>query len=200
MRRFIIMLVIGIVLFVGGIAATVAKAGGPPVDEYGCTPSETYSGPFSAQLGVTGCVGNGTSVTFCHATSSETNPFVTLTTAIAAAVGQAGHFYENGTTQAGHEEDYVGPCVEVPPVDVCPDDEGIQTSEDECTVEPPPVDVCPDLEGVQTSTDDCPVVPPVEPPVEPPVTPPTTPPVKTPPTVVPDTPVVGVPSTPADTL
>ncbi len=187
MRRFIIALIVGIVLFLGAITATVARAEGPPVDEYGCTPSETYSGPFSAQLGVTGCVGNGTSVTFCHATSSDTNPFVTLTTAIAAAVGQAGHFYENGTTQAGHEEDYVGPCVIVePPVDteeVCQDGEivvvPVGTVEDDgtCDTDEPPVD---------------------EPPVdEPPVS---EPPVSEPPVVVPDTPEVGVPSTPADTL
>jgi hypothetical protein len=86
----------------------------------------------------------------------------------------------------------------VPPI-VC--EEGTHEVDGECIPdEQPPEDVCPNLEGVQTSTDECPVVPPVEPPVEPPVTPPTTPPVKTPPTVVPDTPVVGVPSTPADTL
>jgi hypothetical protein len=117
MRKLAIILAVLAVVF--GIAAIAASAkGGPPVDEFGCTPSETYSGVFSGQLGVTGCVGNGTSVTFCHATSSESNPFVTLTTAIAAAVGQAGHFNENGTTAAGHEEDYVGACIETPDEDI----------------------------------------------------------------------------------
>lgn len=193
MRRFIIMLLLGLVLFVAGLTAVSASAkGGPPVDEFGCTPSETFSGPFSAQLGVEGCVGNGTSVTFCHATSSESNPFITLTTAIAAAVGEAGHFYENGTTQAGHEDDYVGACVEVPPV--CTEDCEPPVCEQDC--EPPVEPTC------ETDPSLCPVEPPVEPPVVPPVTPPTgTPPVKdTPPVLTPVVPSVPVPSAPADTL
>jgi outer membrane biosynthesis protein TonB len=51
-------------------------------------------------------------VTICHATSSEKNPFVTLTISENAVYKKnGGHFYENGTTQAGHEEDYFGPCL-----------------------------------------------------------------------------------------
>jgi outer membrane biosynthesis protein TonB len=49
-------------------------------------------------------------VTICHATSSETNPFVTLTISANAVYGPGGHFNENGTTQAGHEQDYFGEC------------------------------------------------------------------------------------------
>jgi hypothetical protein len=48
-------------------------------------------------------------VTICHATGSDRH--VTLTIPRQAAFGQAGHFYENGTSRAGHEEDYLGPCV-----------------------------------------------------------------------------------------
>ena len=159
------------------------------MDEFGCTPSETYSGAFSVQLGVDGCVPNGTSVTFCHIAGLADDPAneITLTIAIAGAVGEAGHFGENGTTNAGHEQDYVGPCIVVePPVDteeVCQDGEivvvPVGTVEDDgtCDTDEPPVD---------------------EPPVdEPPVS---EPPVSEPPVVVPDTPEVGVPSTPADTL
>lgn len=64
-------------------------------------------------------------VTICHATSSETNPYVTLTIAYPAVYGPAGHFNENGTTQAGHEEDYFGPCqsVESPSPSVTPTSE-----------------------------------------------------------------------------
>lgn len=51
-------------------------------------------------------------VVICHATSSETNPFVTLEINTHAVYGPGGHFNENGTTQAGHEEDYFGPCLE----------------------------------------------------------------------------------------
>src|SRR5688572_17664741 len=49
-------------------------------------------------------------VTICHKTSSVTNPFVTLTISENAVFGPGGHFNENGTTQAGHEEDTMGPC------------------------------------------------------------------------------------------
>jgi hypothetical protein len=36
---------------------------------------------------------------------------VTLTTPYNAAFGVAGHFNEDGTPRAGHEQDYVGACV-----------------------------------------------------------------------------------------
>jgi len=73
-------------------------------------------------------------VTICHiaglAAPDNANE-VTLTIPWVAVYGQAGHFNENGTTQAGHEEDYFGPCVEAetpptvpptvtPPTDVPP--------------------------------------------------------------------------------
>jgi outer membrane biosynthesis protein TonB len=61
-------------------------------------------------------------VTICHATSSETNPWVELTISENAVYGPGGHFNENGTTQAGHEEDYFGPCnVESPTPTPTPD-------------------------------------------------------------------------------
>ena len=51
-------------------------------------------------------------VTICHAAGQEgTTKFVTLTLPFNAVYGQAGHFNEDGTTQAGHEDDYEGPCV-----------------------------------------------------------------------------------------
>lgn len=49
-------------------------------------------------------------VTICHATGSAGNPYVTLKIPRNAAFGKAGHFNENGTTRAGHEDDYLGPC------------------------------------------------------------------------------------------
>ena len=48
-------------------------------------------------------------ITICHATSSEV--VVTLELPEESVYGESGHFYENGTTQAGHEEDYLGECV-----------------------------------------------------------------------------------------
>ena len=51
-------------------------------------------------------------VTICHAAGQEgTTKFVTLTLPRNAVYGQAGHFNEDGTTQAGHEADYEGACV-----------------------------------------------------------------------------------------
>ena len=51
-------------------------------------------------------------VTLCHAAGQDdTTQFVTLTIAYPAAYGEAGHFYENGTPRAGHEQDYLGECV-----------------------------------------------------------------------------------------
>lgn len=49
-------------------------------------------------------------VTICHATSSEVNPYNTLTIGWNAVYGPSGHFYENGTTRAGHEDDHLGEC------------------------------------------------------------------------------------------
>ncbi len=50
-------------------------------------------------------------VTICHATSSETNPYVRI---VVDRHAIKGHFYENGTPLAGHEEDiligYVADC------------------------------------------------------------------------------------------
>jgi hypothetical protein len=50
-------------------------------------------------------------VTLCHAAGQEgTLQFTTLTIAYNAAYGQAGHFNEDGTPTAGHENDYLGAC------------------------------------------------------------------------------------------
>ena len=66
-------------------------------------------------------------VTLCHAAGRDgTTQFVTLTISYNAAFGQAGHFYEDGTPRAGHEDDYLGPCNPPPPTDVCPNIEGNQ--------------------------------------------------------------------------
>lgn len=51
-------------------------------------------------------------VTICHASGlAGTTKYETLTIGYEAVYGPAGHFYENGTPQAGHEQDYLGPCL-----------------------------------------------------------------------------------------
>lgn len=52
-------------------------------------------------------------VTICHAAGQAgTTHFNTLTIGYNAVYGPAGHFYENGTPRAGHEQDYLGACKE----------------------------------------------------------------------------------------
>lgn len=55
--------------------------------------------------------GGNEKVTICHAAGQEgTTHYITLTIGYNAVYGPAGHFYENGTPRAGHEQDYLGPC------------------------------------------------------------------------------------------
>jgi hypothetical protein len=52
-------------------------------------------------------------VTICHAAGpEEPNQFVTLELPAPAVYGNGGHFHENGTARAGHEDDYLGPCTD----------------------------------------------------------------------------------------
>jgi uncharacterized repeat protein (TIGR01451 family) len=98
-------------------------------------------------------------VTLCHAAGRDgTTQFVTLTISYNAAFGQAGHFYEDGTPRAGHEDDYLGPCTPPPPTDVCPNIEGnqadvpagmVKNEQGNCVTPTPPTDVCPNIEGNQ---------------------------------------------------
>lgn len=75
-------------------------------------------------------------VTICHAAGQEgTTKFVTLTIPYNAVYGQAGHLNENGTPQAGHEEDYLGPCQGDP--DPCESSAAAQYGECEPTTTTP---------------------------------------------------------------
>lgn len=61
-----------------------------------------YPGPVAALVGTP-------KVTICHAAGrAGTTHYVTLSHH--AVYGLGGHFYENGTPRAGHEQDYLGPC------------------------------------------------------------------------------------------
>jgi hypothetical protein len=62
-------------------------------------------------LGMVTAVSAGEKITICHAAGLDgTTKFVTLTISENAVYGEGGHFNENGTTQAGHEQDYMGAC------------------------------------------------------------------------------------------
>lgn len=51
-------------------------------------------------------------VTICHVAGLASDPanYITQTLAWPAVYGEAGHFYENGTPRAGHENDTLGEC------------------------------------------------------------------------------------------
>jgi hypothetical protein len=68
-------------------------------------------GSLFSKLGSVLAIGKPEFVTICHAAGQEgTTHFNTLTLPYVAVYGEAGHFYENGTPQAGHEDDYLGEC------------------------------------------------------------------------------------------
>jgi hypothetical protein len=83
-------------------------------------------GMFSALAGATLIVGaliapanatatnghdNDHKVTICHASGlAGTTKYETLRLDWHAVYGQSGHFLENGTPRAGHEQDYLGAC------------------------------------------------------------------------------------------
>jgi hypothetical protein len=52
-------------------------------------------------------------VTICHVVGPPgAEQHITLVVAAPAVFGPAGHFNDNGTPRAGHEGDYLGPCIE----------------------------------------------------------------------------------------
>jgi hypothetical protein len=66
-------------------------------------------------VGLTSQAAPAPKVTICHAAGqADTTHFVEVTASYNAIFGQAGHFYEDGTPQAGHEDDFLGPCEKKP--------------------------------------------------------------------------------------
>jgi hypothetical protein len=113
MKRVLAVIGLGALIAALGVFAAVALAGdgGPPLDEHGCTPSQVF------WQGT--CQAGSTPITICHVAGLASDPanYVTLNITLAAAVGQAGHFGENGTPNAGHEQDTLGAC-QPPVVDI----------------------------------------------------------------------------------
>jgi outer membrane biosynthesis protein TonB len=80
-------------------------------------------------------------VTLCHAAGLDgTTQFVTLTVAYPAAYGPAGHFNENGTPNAGHEQDYLGECTPPPPPPPTPEPKDCVGDKCEPTPTPAPTE------------------------------------------------------------
>ena len=99
-------------------------------------------------------------VTICHVAGRADDPanYITLTIPWVAVYGQAGHFNEDGTPQAGHEQDSLGPCNPPPPPE-CPDGD-LNGDLPGCDAPPPPE--CPngDLNGEAPGCDAPPPPPP----------------------------------------
>ena len=85
---------------------------------------------FASSLFPSGAVATpADKVTICHGAGQDgTTKYITLTISWNAVYGEAGHFYENGTPRAGHENDYLGACI------------GDPTEEPTETVTPPPTE------------------------------------------------------------
>ena len=85
-RAFIGLIALTILSFVSLIAAGAVSAGRPATTE---------------------------KVTICHARGlAGTTKFVTISPSVHAVYKrQGGHFFENGTPRAGHEQDYFGACI-----------------------------------------------------------------------------------------
>jgi hypothetical protein len=108
-------------------------------------------------------VGTDDKITICHVAGLASDPanYITLTlpyNAVYGKNGESGHFNENGTTKAGHEQDTLGPC-SPPQTDLCLNLEGVQSEVPEgytrnenerCVPTLPPSDLCLNLEGVQS--------------------------------------------------
>jgi len=88
------------ILVVIGVATASAQ---PPPDD-GCAGGETL---FQEE-----CIPNSTHFDICHVAGLASDPanYVDLNIPIVAIVGPAGHFNENGTPNAGHENDSFGVC------------------------------------------------------------------------------------------
>lgn len=99
-------------------------------------------------------------VTICHAAGKAgTTKYVTLTISKHAVYkDQGGHFYENGTPQAGHEQDYFGACkTNGTTTTTAPPTTTTQPPTTTTTAPPPPL-VCtgdPAVDPIGCPIDDC---------------------------------------------
>lgn len=97
---------------------------------------------LAAFVAVTVAPATNDKVTICHVAGLASDPanYITLTIAPAAVFGPGGHFNEDGTPQAGHEQDTMGACnpPPPPPFDQCENIPGDQPEGTDCNPPPPP--------------------------------------------------------------
>lgn len=100
-------------------------------------------------------------VTICHAAGLDgTTHYVTLTLPYTAVYGQAGHFNEPGTPNAGHEDDYEGACIVEVTTTTLPE---VTTTVPQETTTVPDVTTVPDPTTVPAGPTTTAVAPPVVP-------------------------------------
>ncbi len=108
----------------------------------------------AAMLAVGGLTASATNgpppkIVICHVAGSADDPanYITLELPYQAVYGIGGHFNEDGTTQAGHEQDTLGACNPPPPDDdpptVTPTPTPTPTTPTSTPTPTPPVDRCP---------------------------------------------------------
>ena len=93
---------------------------------------------FAGSLFPTGVLA-GDKITICHVAGLAGSDKTVTITADRHAIynnGEGGHFYENGTARAGHEDDYLGACA----VDPTEEPTEPPTEEPTETVTPPPTE------------------------------------------------------------
>ncbi len=107
-------------------------------------------------------------ITICHAAGrDDTTKFVTLTISEHAVYGPGGHFNEDGTPQAGHEQDYLGACVTDPIESDTPSESPVNSPSIDPTpsVRPTPTigtDPTPTPEVTPTPSNSTPTLPPTD--------------------------------------
>jgi len=86
---------------------------GNKITNDGCSDSCKIEKGWNCSGEPSSCADNGKKITICHASGQTgTTKFETLTLSENAVYspGNGGHFNENGTPKAGHEDDYLGAC------------------------------------------------------------------------------------------
>ena len=160
------LLVVGAICGIIAAATAVASSGPPSHGSGSGSYKETSKGDDQKN-------GSDQQHTICHATGSQSNPYVVISPSVSGVYhGHIAHqhsediippFTYKGQTysqnwDANGQAIYANGCRPKPPVDVCPNIDGVQTTVPPGLIKdangkcvPPPVDVCPNIEGIQTT-------------------------------------------------
>ena len=136
-----------------GDVCDLQTCGNGIVESVGTTPEQCDDSNIMNDDGCDSTCQTEKKVTLCHAAGQiGTLHYNTLTISENAAYGPAGHLNENGTPQAGHENDYLGVCRST-----CDDSDsdGICNDVDNCITTANPDQKDTDGDGVGDACDNC---------------------------------------------